>query len=110
MASMVITDTYMKAIREAAAAEVKDAQYRIGTKWIRAEIVEASVQLNGSVHISFYVMKDKDQPNTGVNALRVRNKSGVALVTKTDSVPFSAGVDRLLYRFKIAIQVVQGEG
>lgn len=107
MASMNITETYMNAIRTAAAAEVKDAQYRIGTKWIRAEIVEASVQLNGSVHISFYVQKDASQPNAGVNALRVRNKSGVALVTKTDSVPFSAGVDRLLYRFKIGITVLQ---
>ena len=107
MANMNITETYMNAIRTAAAAEVKDAQYRIGTKWIRAEIVEASVQLNGSVHISFYVKKDDSQPNAGVNALRVRNSAGVALVTKTDSVPFSAGVDRLLYRFKIGITVLQ---
>ena len=115
MASMVITKTYLDTIRDAAAAAVAKAQYRIGTDWKDAQIEEASRQVNGSVHVSFYVRKDPTQPSEGVNALRVVNSAGVALVTKDESIPFGPGVDRLLYRFKINISVLsanqtQGEG
>ena len=100
--NITITNTLLNSLRTKLVEMIANGQYRIGNTWYTSPIDIAEVRQNGSIRISYYI-EPKDSALTPANMFRLRSSDGKTLVSRTETISFSADIPRMLYQFRFEI-------
>lgn len=104
MATVTIDENLLNGLRQRIVDMVSYGRYRIDGTWYRAEINSKSVQVNGAVHVTFYI-EAQDSARTSATAFELRSASNALLASIEESVAFIQDAEQVLYRFKFGVSV-----
>lgn len=104
--NMNLTSAMLTALREYVRDKISYAQYKVGSKWYRAELNEKEVLADGRVSITFEI-DHTIAGNITVTGIRLVNYSGIVWAEKTVSITRADAVEGVLYRCRFS--VIEGE-
>lgn len=102
-----ITNHLLNAVRQRIASVCDHGRYQENSAWYTANIYKAEIQDNGSVTVSFYV--DRQDSADSASDFQLCDAEGNVLAEREETVAFSAGLNRILYRFRFGVAVVEPE-
>ena len=103
-----ITSTMLGGLRQCIVDMVSYGRYKIGSTWYRAEINSKAVQLNGAVHVTFYI-QNQGGGSTPASQFQLLDANNNLLAERTEDVAFVQYMDRILYRFKFGVSVAENQ-
>lgn len=103
-----ITSIMLNGLRQHIVETVSYGRYLIGSTWYRAEINSKAVQLNGAVHVTFYI-QNQGGGSTPASKFQLLDENNNLLAERTENVAFVQYMDEILYRFKFGVSIAENQ-